>query len=90
MNENQAVPLEPYNVFTSDPVLPAAIEREGAGSATASLVDFAERVGSEEVMAWGFDANRHVPELQTHDRVGDRVDEVSYHPSYHSLLALSL
>ena len=83
-------PLEPYNVYASDPVLRAAVAREGAGVFEADLVDFGARVGSEEVYGWGFDANRHSPELVTHDRFGDRIDEVSYHPSYHRLLELSV
>lgn len=90
MSDNQATPLEPYNVFTSDPVLHDAVVREGGGAAVESLQAFGERVGSEEIVQWGFDANRHSPELITHDRFGDRVDEVRYHPSYHSLLEFSV
>ena len=39
---------------------------------------------------WGFDANRFEPELQTHDASGNRIDEVRFHPAYHSLMALSM
>lgn len=83
-------PLEPYNLYATDPVLQRAVGREGAAEATDDLLAFGERVGSEEVFAWGFDANRHRPELQSHDRFGDRIDEVHYHPSYHRLLELSV
>lgn len=82
--------MEPYNLFTSDPVLAGALEREGAGPDLHLLRDFGARVGSEEVYEWGHLANRHSPELKTHDRFGDRIDEVSYHPAYHSLLDLSV
>jgi len=34
-------------------------------------------------------ANRFVPELRTHDRFGNRVDAVEYHPAYHELMALA-
>lgn len=72
---NQAPPLEPYNLFTADPVLADAVEREG-GSELDDLAAFGERVGSAEVFDWAHQANRHEPELVTHDRFGDRVDEV--------------
>ena len=31
-------------------------------------------------------ANRHPPQLRTHDRFGKRIDEVEFHPSYHELM----
>ncbi len=40
------------------------------------------------MLAWGADANRHAPELQTHSRTGERIDQVTFHPSWHALLAL--
>ncbi len=88
--EPQPAPLEPYNPFTADPVLRRALEREGGGPADAGLVEFGTIVGSAEVYQWGFDANRHSPELLTHDRFGERIDEVRYHPSYHRLMELSV
>ncbi|MEL6983127.1 MAG: acyl-CoA dehydrogenase family protein, partial [Actinomycetota bacterium] len=84
------IPLEPYNPYVADPVLRRAVAREGAAAADIELVAFGARVGSEEVVQWGFDANRNGPELLTHDRFGDRIDEVRYHPSYHRLLELSV
>jgi putative acyl-CoA dehydrogenase len=34
-------------------------------------------------------ANRHTPELSTHDRYGRRLDVVTYHPAYHDLMRRS-
>ena len=79
-----STPLEPYNPYTADPVLRRAVAREGGAGADDDLRAFGQRVGSGEVSRWGFEANRHGPELVTHDRFGDRIDEVDYHPSYHS------
>ena len=45
-SDNQPPPLEPYNLFTTDPVLQRAAVREGAAAAIPSLVEFGERVGS--------------------------------------------
>jgi putative acyl-CoA dehydrogenase len=87
---NQAPPLEPYNLFTTDPVLGDAVEGEGGHDDLDLLSNFGELVGSERVMRWGHDANRNPPELVTHDRFGNRIDEVNYHPSYHELMELSV
>lgn len=85
-----ALPLEPYNPYAIDPVLRRAVAREGAADADVALVSFGAKVGSEEVARWGFEANRQSPELVTHDRFGERIDEVRYHPSYHRLMELSV
>ncbi len=87
---NQPPPLMDYNLFTSDPVLVDATEREGGGSEIGDLTSLGARAGSAEVLEWGELANKHEPELVTHDRFGDRLDEVRYHPSYHSLVDLSV
>ena len=34
-------------------------------------------------------ANRHAPELKTHDRYGNRIDWVEFHPSWHALMTLA-
>ena len=85
---NQPPPLEPYDLFATDPVLGAAMEREGAQREV--MASFGKAVGSQEVFEWGSLANRHSPELATHDRFGNRIDEVRYHPAYHSLLDMSV
>jgi putative acyl-CoA dehydrogenase len=35
-------------------------------------------------------ANRHIPELRTHDRFGNRIDCVDLHPAWHELMALAI
>ena len=45
--------------------------------------------GSAEVQEWGRLANENPPRLRTHDRYGNRIDEVEFHPAYHQLMALS-
>ena len=87
---NQPSSLEPYNLFTTDPVLSEALNLEGAGGESDNLESFGAKVGSAEIFNWGYLSNRHSPELVTHDRFGERVDEVHYHPSYHSLMNLSI
>ena len=38
---------------------------------------------------WGRQANENPPKLLTHDRYGNRIDEVEFHPAYHELMALA-
>jgi len=87
---NQPPPLQDYDVFAADAALVEATEREGAGWALEDLAGLGRLAGSPEAIAWGFEANRHTPELRTHDRFGNRVDEVAFHPAYHELMQVSV
>ena len=87
---NQAPPLVDYNLFKADGVLVEALEREGAGWARARLEEFGRLTGTEEAIRWGFQANENPPVLHTHDRFGHRIDEVEFHPAWHSLMRLSI
>jgi putative acyl-CoA dehydrogenase len=87
---NQPPPFEDVNIFTTDRALTDAVEREGAATHAHSLSTFGLRVGSAEVIAWSFEANRNAPELKTFDRYGRRIDEVNFHPAYHKLMDVGL
>jgi putative acyl-CoA dehydrogenase len=85
---NQAKPASGFNAFTGDAVLRAAIEREAPWAA-----DRCEALGAiagdEKVQELARLANRHLPELKTHDRFGNRIDWVDFHPSWHELMSLA-
>ena len=49
---NQPPPLPELDLFTTDPVLPMAVERHDAGWAIDQLQAFGQRVGSAEVAEW--------------------------------------
>ncbi len=83
---NQPPELANYNVFTSDRALVEGVARE-ADSETEQLRAIGELAGHPDVIQLGFDANEHPPELHTHDRFGNRIDEVRFHPSWHVLMA---
>lgn len=85
---NQVPELHDYNIFTSDTVLADGVGREQAGWHEQSLTRFGAELGSREVMRLAELANRHLPELITHDRFGNRTDRVEFHPSWHELLRL--
>lgn len=87
---NQAPPLTGYNLFLSDKTLVKAVAREGTEWAGQQLSDLGRLLGTEEVQRWGFDANENEPVLYTHDRYGNRRDEVVFHPSWHNLMRTSV
>jgi putative acyl-CoA dehydrogenase len=87
---NQPPPLAGYDVFGEDDALVAALHREGGGWADGQLRNLGTLAGSAEAIAWGFDANSVPPVLHTHDRFGNRIDEVRYHPSYHRLMTVAV
>ncbi|WP_329494820.1 acyl-CoA dehydrogenase family protein [Kitasatospora herbaricolor] len=80
------VPL-PYGHDTADdPGLIEALHRAGAGWAEAELHQLGVLAGSEQAAEWGRLANEHPPVLRTHDRFGNRIDEVEFHPHWHDLM----
>jgi putative acyl-CoA dehydrogenase len=83
---NQPPPLEGHNAFTGDTALVEGVRREGAEWAQAELTELGALAGSPTAIRWGFEANENPPVLHTHDRYGNRADEVAYHPSYHELM----
>ncbi|MGZ8735309.1 MAG: isovaleryl-CoA dehydrogenase [Acidimicrobiia bacterium] len=86
---NQPPPLEGHNVFTRGEALLEAVTREGAGDAFSSLVELGALAGSPEAIMWGVAANASPPALHTHDRFGNRIDAVEYHPAYHQLMRIA-
>ncbi len=87
---NQVPPLAPYNLFRSDTVLREAVEREGAGWVADRAAELGQILGGEEAIGWGFGANNYPPVLHTHNARGERIDEVHFHPAWHSLMRLSV
>ncbi|MFE1951790.1 acyl-CoA dehydrogenase family protein [Streptomyces sp. NPDC059524] len=86
---NQAPPLTGHDV-ADDPVLLEGVRREGAAWSLDDLHRIGRRAGSEEVRRWAEEANTYEPALRTHDRYGNRVDEVDFHPAYHSLMDVAI
>jgi putative acyl-CoA dehydrogenase len=84
--ENQPPPLENYNLFAGDRALMEAVALQAPGCDVAELNAIGELAGKPETIALGFDANEHPPELRTHDRFGNRIDEVRFHPAWHALM----
>jgi putative acyl-CoA dehydrogenase len=83
---NQAPPLAPYNVFDADVPLGEALVREGGGWGIDRLRDAGELAGSEEAHEHAERCERNEPVLRTHDRYGNRIDEVELDRSWHWIL----
>src|SRR5207342_1747932 len=75
---NQAPPLEDYNPFDADEPLKEALRREGAEWAEARARELGAICGSRQTIRWGVEANERKPVLKTHDRYGNRIDEVEF------------
>lgn len=86
---NQPPPLAGYNVFDADLALREGVRREAAAWAEDRGHALGAVAGSE-ALTWGFQANSYPPVLKTHDRYGHRIDEVEFHPAWHSLMNLSI
>jgi putative acyl-CoA dehydrogenase len=87
---NQVPPLEGVDVFSSNLPLVEALEREGAGWARQRASALGLEIGGEPQQLWGRLANENRPVLRTHDRYGNRIDEVEFHPAWHQLMTLGV
>lgn len=87
---NLSTELCDYNMYTQDAALREAVQREGGQWADGELSAFGQMTGSAEYLELGNLANKFQPEFDTHDRFGNRIDLVKFHPSYHQLMKTSI
>ena len=90
MSANQPPPLVDYNLFEADAPLRESLEREGASWAHDLVHELGRLAGTQQAIDWGFQANANPPKLHTHNRFGDRIDEVEFHPAWHELMKVSI
>src|SRR5262249_7530000 len=67
-----------------------ALERHGAMWARDELHELGVRAGSFDSQELGRRANENPPQLLTHDRYGNRIDVIRYHPAYHELMTVAV
>ncbi|MFI9104005.1 acyl-CoA dehydrogenase family protein [Streptomyces fildesensis] len=82
---NQAPPLTGHDV-AADAALIEGLHRQGAGWSEDSLHTLGKLAGTEHTQELGRLANENEPVLRTHDRYGNRIDEVEFHPAWHELM----
>jgi putative acyl-CoA dehydrogenase len=83
---NQVPPLGAFNAFETNQPLVEALEREGGGWAREQVSVLGAYTGDVDTRELARLANEHTPVLRTHDRYGNRIDEVEFHPAWHELL----
>ncbi len=86
---NQPPALTGHNGYLSDTLLVSAVRRS-APWAHDRLSQLGALLGSDEAQNQAREANRNLPVLHTHDRFGNRRDEVTFHPAWHQLMRTSV
>ena len=86
---NQPAPLENFNSYGSDVALQHWTSQYGGDFAKQRISQYGQHAGHELLQA-GFLANKYKPEFDTHDRFGNRIDQVNFHPSYHQLMRTAI
>ncbi len=86
---NQVPPLAGHDV-ADDPALLEAVGREDAAWALPELHALGVLAGQAATQEQARLANEHPPVLRTHDRWGNRIDEVEFHPAWHSLMGTAV
>jgi putative acyl-CoA dehydrogenase len=87
---NQVPPLPDYNALTSNTALCEALDRWGDDAGYAEVERLGALSGSARAREWAEQANTHEPVLRTHSPTGERLDEVDYHPAWHSLMEVAV
>ena len=87
---NQSTPFEGVNLFRINRPLQDALRVHAPDLPTERLDALGAEAGAAETQTHARLANTHTPVLSSHDRVGHRIDQVEFHPSYHALLGSAL
>jgi putative acyl-CoA dehydrogenase len=85
---NQAAPCTGHNAFSGDVALRELVARH-APWCIANAAALGALAGDEQVQELARLANEHGPQLRSHDRFGNRLDWVEFHPAWHQLMSLA-
>eukprot|EP00039_Didymoeca_costata_P026990 m.17151 g.17151 ORF g.17151 m.17151 type:complete len:570 (+) comp5920_c0_seq1:150-1859(+) len=88
--ENQSPELSDINLYSNDASLREWVARNGASWAQDHLVIAGGIAGSQHWNEVAEQANANKPQFKSHDRFGNRVDVVHYHPAYHQLMNMGI
>ncbi|WP_043308354.1 acyl-CoA dehydrogenase family protein [Pseudomonas sp. ML96] len=86
---NQVPSLDGANLYRLDLPLQEWNRRFGGGWAEDRLNSYGALAGGTLMQA-GFLANENKPVFKSHDRYGNRVDLVEFHPAYHELMRTAI
>ena len=87
---NQSQPLVGHNLFSGNLPMRAALAHLAPALDTAGLQRLGRQLAAPDMQQHARLAHQHTPLLHTHNAVGQRIDEVEFHPSYHHLLGHAL
>jgi len=87
---NQPDPLVNYNLFAANLPLQEALRFNAPQLDTSSLNTLGVLLGTADMQRHARLANVYTPQLRSHDRYGRRIDEVEFHPSYHTLMEAAI
>jgi putative acyl-CoA dehydrogenase len=83
---NQPTALVDYNLLEGNRPLLAALKFNAPQLNIAELTRLGKNLGTQEMQTHARLANVNLPQLHGHDRFGRRIDQVEFHPSYHTLM----
>lgn len=86
---NQVPPLQGINLYHADLPLKQWVHRFQGDWADNELGAYGQLAGGA-LMEAGFLANENKPVFKSHDRVGNRIDLVEFHPAYHQLMSAGI
>ena len=87
--DNQPPEFAPCDLWQEDIALREALQREGGGAFADHIAVYGALAG--DALYWlSFDAHRDKPRLRTHDRFGQRIDRVEFHPHYHAIMQAAI
>ncbi|MFD4267568.1 acyl-CoA dehydrogenase family protein [Rhodococcus sp. NPDC058481] len=87
---NQAPPRVDVNEYTSNVPLVEGVARYDADWAQHELTEVGALVGTESFQHDAELANTITPEFHSHDKWGNRIDEVEFHPAYHRIIGAAV
>ena len=86
---NQPPPFLPRDLWMDDLALREAVAREGADAHAPGLAAYGALAG-DALQRLGDEANRDRPRLRSHDRFGNRVDQVAFNAAYHEVMGIAI
>ncbi|MDB5882484.1 MAG: isovaleryl-CoA dehydrogenase [Ramlibacter sp.] len=83
---NQPEPLVDYNLFAGNRALRDALKFNAPQLEHGALHALGAELGEAQMQLHARLANVHGPQLRSYSRLGHRIDQVEFHPSYHVLM----
>ena len=87
---NQAPPRVDVDEFATNPALQEALAAFAPAANSEWFHEIGQHVGTERYQHDAELANTLTPVHHSHDRWGNRVDEIEFHPAYHRIMEFSV